>query len=277
MNWLKKFFKFREKSDGDVVKPFLEHMEDLRWMIIKIIVVQFITMFSAFFFRKDMMHLLQTPLAKVAPDLPGKLITTGIADSFIISLELAFFSGIALAFPFHVYFVANFVLPALTRKERRYLLPGIAVGFAFFLGGVVIAYNYILPTTLHFFYHDALDVVQVNPLWTWRAYFSFSAWLCFGFGLMCEVPVVIVVLALLGLVSFHFLQRTRPFAYVIVLILSAVIAPTPDPVTFITLSIPVLLMYEACIWVVWLLDRRRTTREKEEGDSLDGSDNAPRD
>lgn len=257
MSWLTKFFNFRESKDSDVVKPFLDHMEDLRWTIIKIIVIQVISMFCAFYFRKDMMHLLQMPLAQVASDLPGKLITTGIADSFIISLELAFFSGIALAFPFHVYFIADFVLPALTRQERRYLVPGIAAAFIFFVAGVLIAYRFILPSTLHFFYHDALDVVQVNPMWTWRAYFSFSAWLCFGFGIMCEVPVVVIVLALLGFVSFAFLQRTRPFAYVIILILSAVIAPTPDPMTFITLSIPVVLMYEACIWVVWLLDRRR--------------------
>jgi sec-independent protein translocase protein TatC len=257
MSWLRKFFKFREGAGGDVVKPFLEHMEDLRWTIIKMIVVQVVAMFLAFYFRSDMMRLLQAPLAKVNPELPRLLITTGIADSFIISIELAFFAGIALAFPFHVYFVADFVLPALTRQEKRFLLPGIFAGFFFFLAGVVVAYLYILPATLRFFYHDAKDVVGLNPLWTWRAYFSFSAWLCFGFGVMCEIPVVVVILALLGFVNFSFLRRTRPYAYTIILLLSAVIAPTPDPMTFITLSLPVVLMYEACIWVVWLIGRRR--------------------
>ena len=260
MSWLRKFFKFREKSDGDVVKPFLEHMEDMRWTIIKVVVVQVIAMIVAFYYRQDMMRLLQEPLAVVDPLLPQKLITTGIADSFIISLELAFFTGIALAFPFHVYFVADFVLPALTRRERRLLLPGIAAGFALFLAGVYVAYQWILPATLEFFYKDA-QVMQVNPLWTWRAYFSFSAWLCFGFGVMCEVPAVVIVLALLGFVSFELLNRTRPYAYTIILILSAVIAPTPDPMTFITLALPVLAMYEICIWVVWLMDRRRRRKE----------------
>ena len=254
MSWLTNFFKFREQKDGDIVKPFLDHMEDMRWTIIKVVVVQIIAMIVAFYFRTDLMNLLRAPLLRLSP-VP-QLITTGIADSFIISLELAFFAGIALAFPFHVYFVANFVLPALTRQEKRYLLPGIAAGFLLFIGGVLVAYQGILPATLEFFYKDA-QTVGVNPLWSWRQYFSFSAWLCFGFGLMCEVPAVVIILALLGFVSFSFLQRTRPYAITIILTLSAVIAPTPDPMTFITLALPIIAMYEACIWVVWLMERRK--------------------
>src|SRR5580700_3127722 len=130
MSWLNKFFKFREKSDDDIVKPFLDHMEDLRWTIIKMILVQIIMMVVSFYFRHDLMDMLRTPLYKVDPGLPDTLIVTTIAGSFLISLELAFFAGIAMAFPFHVYFVAQFVLPALTRKERKYLLPGIVGAFA---------------------------------------------------------------------------------------------------------------------------------------------------
>ena len=256
MSWITKFFKFREKSDGEVIKPFLDHMEDLRWTIIKMVVVQVSAMIFAFYFRTDLIRVLQLPLAKVDPTLPGKLITTGIADSFIISLELAFFAGIAMAFPFLVYFVAEFVLPALTRQERRYLLPGIVVAFLLFIGGGLVAYHYILPATVGFFWKDA-QAMDLNPMWTWSAYFSFSAWLVLGFGVMCEVPVIVLVLAMLGFVSFSLLNRTRPYAYTGILVLAAVIAPTPDPMTFITLSIPILAMYESCIWVVYLLDRRK--------------------
>jgi sec-independent protein translocase protein TatC len=259
MSWLKKLFKFRESSEGDIVKPFLEHMEDLRWTIIKMAVVQVSSMISAFWFRTDLMRLLQEPLVKVDPKLPGTLITTGIADSFIISLELAFFAGLAIAFPFHVYFIADFVLPALTRREKKLVLPGIAAGFGLFLAGVVIAYLFILPATLAFFWKDA-QAVQIHPMWTWRAYFSFCAWLCFGFGLLCELPVVVLVLAGLGLVDAGLLRRTRPYAITIILVLTIIIAPTPDPMTFITLASPVVLLYELCIWIVWALDRRRAKR-----------------
>jgi sec-independent protein translocase protein TatC len=263
MSWLSKFFQFREKSDGEVVKPFLDHMEDLRWTIIKMILVQTVTMFVSFYFRHDLMDMLRAPLYKVDPALPDQLIITTIAGSFMISLELAFFAGIAMAFPFHVYFIAQFVLPALTRKERKLLLPGILAAFLLFLAGVVVAYQWILPSTVSFFYHDA-QKVHLRTLWTWDAYFSFAAWLCFGFGLLCELPVIVVLLGLLGIVDFRFLSKTRPFAYTIILILAAVIAPTPDPVTFVTLSVPIVILYEACIWVVWLIGRRRKRRQEEE-------------
>ena len=255
MSWLTKFFKFREKSDGEVIKPFLDHMEDLRWTLIKMGVVQALAMVVAFYFRTDLVRVLQQPLAKVDPNLPGKLITTGIADSFIISLELAFFVGIALAFPFLVYFVAEFVLPALTRQERRFLIPGVGTAFFLFLAGGYVAFQWILPATIGFFWKDA-HAMAFNPMWTWNAYFSFSAWMCLGFGVMCEVPVVVIVLAFLGFVSFSLLNRTRPYAYTAILVLSAVVAPTPDPMTFITLSIPILAMYESCIWVVFIMERR---------------------
>src|SRR5687768_3815414 len=99
MSWLQSFFNIREKFDsgsdeGGPHKPFLEHMEDLRWTIMKMAIVQVISMIIGFYFRTDLVRLLQAPLAKVDPALPGKLIVTGIADSFIISLELAFFAGI---------------------------------------------------------------------------------------------------------------------------------------------------------------------------------------
>ncbi len=256
MSWITKFVKFREKSDGEVVKPFLDHMEDLRWTIIKMALVQVAAMIIAFYYRTDLVRMLKLPLEKVDPALPHMLVITGIADSFIISLELAFFAGIAMAFPFLVYFLAEFVLPALTRKERKYLGPGIFIAFALFLGGAYIAYQSILPATIGFFYKDAA-AMDLHTMWTWNAYFSFASWLCMGFGMMCEIPVIVIVLALLGFISFALLNRTRPYAYTLILVLSAVIAPTPDPMTFVTLSIPVLAMYESCIWVVYLLEVRR--------------------
>ncbi len=255
---LKKIFRFREESNGDAVKPFLEHMEDLRWTIIRMAVAQAVMTILAFYFRENLVHLLRAPLLRMDP-VP-KLITSGIADSVVISLELAFFAGLALALPFHIHSVASFILPALTRKERSCLLPGIGAGFLFFLAGVYIAYSYVLPATLEFFLRDALNL-GLDPMWTWRAYFSFAAWLCFGFGAMCELPVVVVLLAMLGFVNFELLRRTRPYAYTIILMLTAVVAPTPDPVTFITMAVPVLLMFEACIWIVWALDKRKPSAE----------------
>lgn len=256
MSWLNKFFKFREKSDGDVVKPFLEHMEDMRWTIIKMIVSLVIGMIIAFFFVNDLMYFVQKPLDAVSPELRGKIVTRTIAEPFIISLMLAFFAGITLALPFLGYFLLSFVLPALTRQEKKYLFPGIFGSFCLFVAGAVVSYVYILPQTLKFFW-DYSHKMQVNILWEWKDYISFCAWLTIGFGLLCQLPVVMIVLSLLGIISYSFLARTRPYAVTIILILAAVIAPTPDPITFLSLGAPIILLYEVCIWIVWLIDRQR--------------------
>ena len=99
--------------------------------------------------------------------------------------------------------------------------------------------------------------MKYNILWSWKDYFSFASWLTIGMGLLCQLPVLVIVLALVGIVDYPFLAKTRPYAITIILILSAVIAPTPDPMTFISLGTPIIVLYEMCIWIVWLLDRRK--------------------
>jgi sec-independent protein translocase protein TatC len=267
MSWLNKFFKFREKSDGDVVKPFLEHMEDLRWMIIKCAGVLICSMILSFFWVRDLKRLITAPLAAIDPKAAEGLVAFGIPEALTISIHLAFFAGIVIALPFILYFVIGFVIPALTRQERKFLFPGIAGSTLLFAAGVLVSYYYILPTTLVFFKHYA-DSMEIRTLWTWSAYLSFCTWLTIGFGLLCQLPVVVVALSFIGLVNFTFLSRTRPYAVTIILILAAIIAPTPDPMTFLTLGAPVVLLYEACIWIVWLLDRRKLRREREEQDRL---------
>jgi sec-independent protein translocase protein TatC len=265
MNWLKKFFKFREKSDGDIVKPFLDHMEDLRWMLIKCGATLVIAMIIAFFWVDDLQRLITQPLRAIDPRTADELVAFGIAEAFTISIHLAFFAGLVMALPFLIYFLASFVLPALTRQEKKFLFPGIFGSFLLFLSGVLVSYYYILPKTLVFFKHYA-EHMHIRTLWTWKDYLSFCTWLTIGFGLLCQLPIAVIVLSFIGLIDYHFLARTRSYAITIILILSAVIAPTPDPMTFLSLGAPVILLYEACIWIVWFMDRRKKKREENDRD-----------
>ena len=94
-------------------------------------------------------------------------------------------------------------------------------------------------------------------LWTWRDYLSFCSWLTIGAGLLCQLPVVMIALAMLGMVNFNLLSKTRSYAITAILILCAIIAPSPDPMMLITLAVPTIALYEGCIWIVWLIDRRK--------------------
>ncbi len=268
-NILTKLFKLRENrpgdqrdEHGDIVKPFLDHMEDLRWVIVKVLAVLVTAMVAAFWNRQELMHLLQQPLHIADPtgELAKTLRSDNVIDSFMISFKMAFYVGIIMALPFILYFIADFVLPALTKREKRILIPGFAVGVVFFMAGASASYLYITPHTLDFFWKDAASI-GIQTLWTWRSYISFFTWLTIGFGLMCEVPLIVMLLAGFGIVNYKFLSNTRNYAYVIIFVLAAVVAPTPDPITFLILAAPIIVMYEACIWIVWGLEGRRRKRD----------------
>jgi sec-independent protein translocase protein TatC len=257
MTWLnkllRKLFTIREQQDGDVVKPFLDHLEDLRGTIFKLIASLAGGTLIAFFFRKEIMDLLQRPLQWH----PGiKLIATGLVTPFMISLKLSLYAGVVISFPLLLWHIASFVLPALTRREKRLLFPGVVGSFILFGLGVLAAYWFVLPKTIDFFVKYS-DEVGIKLLLDAGQYFSLVANLCIACGLLSEMPIVMFALSAMGLVSFELLSKTRVYAFTIILILVALIAPSPDPITFVVMGLPVLSIYELCIWIVWLMERRR--------------------
>jgi sec-independent protein translocase protein TatC len=254
---LRNLFKFRELSESETSKPFLEHLEDLRWMFVKMAITLIIAMIGCFALRGMLVHIMQAPLREVDQNL-GVLRALGITDSITISFQLAFYAGIVVSFPLLLFFAAEFVLPALTTVEKKYLLPAIGISFALFLAGVLICYFWLLPKTILFFFRDTQSLGW-EPAWTVQQYYSFVTRFVLGFGLAFELPVVVLVLVQLGLISYEFMARTRPYAIVLIVVLATIITPTPDVLTLIAMSLPMCLLYESCIWIAWFM-RRRATR-----------------
>src|SRR5947207_8998973 len=126
---LRDIFKFRELPESETSKPFLEHLEDLRWTIVKIAITLIVAMILCFAFRGTLVRIMQTPLQQVDPNI-GALRALGITDSIVISFHLAFYAGIVVSFPLLLFFAAEFVLPALTVLEKKILFPAIGVSFA---------------------------------------------------------------------------------------------------------------------------------------------------
>jgi sec-independent protein translocase protein TatC len=255
---LRDIFKFRELPESDTSKPFLEHLEDLRWMIVKMAIALGAAMIICFAFRATLVHILQAPLRDVGSQI-GTLKALGITDSIVISFHLAFYAGIVLSFPFLLYFLAEFVLPALTAVEKRFLFPAIGVSFALFILGVLISYFWLLPKTILFFFRDTLSLGW-EPIWTVQQYYSFVTRFSIAFGLAFELPVVVLALVRFGLVTHSFMARTRPYAVVLIFVLATIITPTPDVLTLIAMALPMCVLYESCIWIAWLMERRLAKR-----------------
>src|SRR6476646_3374314 len=253
---LRDAFKFRDLPESETSKPFLEHLEDLRWTIVKMAITLVLAMVVCFCFRSTLVHIMQRPMREVDPTV-GALRALAITDSFTISFRLAFYAGIVIAFPLLLYFLAVFVLPALTAMEKRFLLPAILVSFVLFLTGVLTAYYWLLPKTILFFFRDTQSLGWA-PTWTVQEYYSFVTRFTLAFGLAFELPVVVLALVRFGLITYEFMARTRPYGVVLIFILATIITPTSDILTLIAMALPMIVLYESCIWIAWFMKRRQT-------------------
>lgn len=272
---LKKLFKKRDEQlvgDGDVVKPFLDHLEDLRWTIMKMVATLAISMVLAFCFRTSLTALLNHPLQVAVPG--AKLIMIDPIESVSMSVMLSFYSGIIVAFPFLFYFLAEFLLPALTKKEKRYVLPAVGVGFGLFLLGVLISYFLVLPPTLRWLNGDAKSL-GIDATWTAKNYYGFVTHMSIAVGLILEMPVVMATLSGIGLISYQWLKGMRMYGYAIALILAGIISPTPDLFMLLIFAVPVMSLFELCIWLVWFMERRRAKAEASEAQAERPSAPAP--
>src|SRR5437588_1740214 len=252
---LRDIFKFRDLPETETSKPFLEHLEDLRWMIVKMAVTLSAAMIVCFAFRSALVRMLPVPLRDVRSQVASVMVL-GITVSILISFHLAFYAGIVLSFPLLLYFIAEFVLPALTAVEKRFLFPAILVSFALFLLGVTVCYFWLLPKTILFFFRDT-ESLGWAPTWTVQQYYSFVTRFTLGFGLAFELPVVVLALVRFGLITYRFMARTRPYTVVLIFILATVITPTPDILTLIAMALPTCLLYDSCMWIAWRMERRR--------------------
>src|SRR5260370_8308122 len=214
-----------------------------------------LAMIICFAFRSAVVRVMQAPLCDVGLQV-GTLRALGITDSIVISFHLAFYAGIVLSFPLLLYFLAEFVLPALTAVEKRFLLPAIFVSFALFLLGVFVCYFWLLPKTILFFFRDT-ESLGWAPTWTVQQYYSFATRFTIGFGLAFDFPFVFLALVRFGFITYSFIAHTRPYAMVLVFILATIITPTPDILTLIAMGLPMCLLYESCIWLAWLMERRK--------------------
>jgi sec-independent protein translocase protein TatC len=256
---LRDIFKFRDLPESETSKPFLEHLEELRWAVVKMAIALLVAMIVCLLFRQTLVRVMQAPLHGVDPQV-GALKALGITDSIVISFHLAFYAGIVVSFPVLLYFLAEFVLPALTAVEKRFLFPAIIGSFGLFLLGVFICYFWLLPKTILFFFRDTQSLGWA-PTWTVQQYYSFVTKFVLGFGMAFELPVVVLALVYFGLITYKFMARTRPYAVVLIFILAAIIAPTPDLLTLVAMALPMALLYESCIWIAWFMERR-TSRSR---------------
>ncbi len=242
-------------SPDDDRKPFLAHLEDLRRVLLRAALALATGMAVALAFTPQILALLKAPLAGCVPDPGAFLRSIEVAGAFTATLRIAFWSGLVMAAPALVLVVGYYLLPALTESERRALGGVGVVSVVLFALGVWMGYRYTLPFALQamFALHGWLGIAAE---WTLTSYVTFTTQLLVAFGLAFELPVVLLILGRLGLVGAAGLRAYRRHAIVGILILAAVLTP-PDIFSQLLMALPLLLLYEACIWIIWGWERAK--------------------
>lgn len=194
---------------------------------------------------------------------------TAPLEQFFTNIKLSAFGAIILAFPIIAWQLYRFVAPGLYKKERNAFLPFLIASPVLFLMGSALVYYVMLPFVLWFSLSQQIigDGVKVVLQTRVSEYLTLVTTLLLAFGLSFQLPVVLSLAGLAGLVDSKMLRTGRRYAIVAVFVLAAIVTP-PDPISQITLAVPLCLLYEVSIWCVWLIERRRK-REDEEAESAE--------
>jgi Tat protein translocase TatC len=234
--------------------PFLDHLEELRWRIIWSVLALLTGTVVGFFIVQhyDVLGLLKRPIADLLP--AGKLFVTRPTDAFIITLKLAVLVGAILAAPIVAWQAWIFLAPALYEHEKRFVVPTLLAGLVLFLIGALVAYLWVLPAALRILF--SFQRSDLEFIITANEYFNFAALFILAFGLVFELPLVMVLLAAFGLVNPAVFARNRPIALVVAAIAAALLTP-PDAFSMIMMLVPMMVLYELGIIVGRLLWRGR--------------------
>lgn len=239
--------------------PFTSHLGELRNRLIVCLIALGIGFAISYGFSDKIFLILMKPLIKVLPK-ESTMIFTGLTEAFFTYLKLSFISGIFLAFPVILYEIWKFVAPALYENEKKYLYPFILLSTLAFVGGALFGYFIIFPVGFHFFLSFSTDYIR--PLPAIKDYLSLSIKLLLAFGIVFELPLAIFLLSKIGLITPQMLSSNRPYAIVLIFIISAILTP-PDVATQIMMAIPLLILYEISVLVVKIFGRK--SLEVEEG------------
>ncbi|MCF6313717.1 MAG: twin-arginine translocase subunit TatC [Verrucomicrobiales bacterium] len=335
-------------------KPFLDHLEDLRTTLMKIVITLLVTTMIAFAFNLQILQFVGQPMKLAGLGNSVTFMTLAPQEILMLSIKVSFFAGLLGAFPLLMFFAGEFILPGLKEQEKRFVLPGIGAGFFLFTTGAAFAFYAACPIALNFFFefqkerteflnpttmvsdgtisaeelisadsatealkkdaaenetsaatiprldvdpklraevlevlrdslaisadselHITFDqdskklILSTAPIhkttYQYGKYINFVTRLVLVFGLAFQLPVVVTILVKLQLLTARVMRTTRPMAWIVMLILSAIFTP-PDIMTLGLLAGPLIILYEICIWIAWSIENQREKAARTEED-----------
>lgn len=280
---LNKVFKIREKvalnlGKEDEEKPFLEHLDDLRKMLVRMLTTLIVSTIATFCFYKQLFSVIMAPLhfagiAKTQEEAETMLKTLKMQEGFMTAVNVSLIAAVIVSFPLLMIFLLQFVLPGLKSNEKKVMWPAMGVGAGLFLTGVFFSYLIVLPRAIQFFHNFSTDL-GLGIMWTLGEYITFSTRFILIFGISFELPVVVMALVKLDFLTYKVMKTTRKHALIAIAVFSAIVTPTQDVLTLLLLAGPLYVLYEICIWLAYFIEKKERAaypefyaeRDKDEAD-----------
>ena len=264
-------------AEDDKKMPLLEHLTELRTRLLYAAVGFFLAFFVCFYFAPHILAFLQRPLAELLP--AGRpMIFTDLTEPFFTQLKVAAFGALCVSFPVIAAQIWAFIAPGLYKHEKHAFLPFLIATPIMFTIGMAFVYYVLMPMAWKFFLGfekpggDGTMAIELLP--KIGEYINLIMKLIFAFGFCFEMPVLLTLLAKVGIIGSQGLREKRRYAIVAIMVVSAVVTP-PDAISMMSLAVPMLLLYEVSIFMARLVEKKRAEDEAKGAEDEPGTDVKP--
>jgi sec-independent protein translocase protein TatC len=238
-------FNFTKNTIITLELPFSEHIEELRQRLFILFWIILLLTFLAFLEVKIIVKILEFPIENV------KFFQLSPGEYFISTLKISFYTGLLFTSPFSIGQLILFLLPGLTKKEKKIILPLLLSSLILFGLGLAFSYYTLVPAALNFFLTYSEEVLE--PLWSFDQYFEFILVLFYSTGIAFQIPIIQILLGLLNIVSAKQMLNAWRYIVLISTILGAILTPSTDPLTQLLLSVAILFLYFAGLGILFLI------------------------
>ncbi len=246
-----------EGPEDDVHLSLRDHLLELRQRL-KWAVIWLMAGFCAcYYWSQQIFHFMMRPVFDALPEGEKALHFSSSIEPFMIYLKVGLYAGLFAASPLIIWQIWLFIAPGLYRKERRKILPFVASATAFFVGGAAFCYKVILPPAFEFLINAAGP--DIKPMLMMDDQLGLVMMLLLAFGIIFELPLILTLLAMIGLIDHKFLAKYRRHAIVLNVIVAAVVTPTGDPFNLALMAVPMILCYELGVVGAWIFGKKDTT------------------
>lgn len=243
------------EDDAGGKMSFLEHLDELRRRILYAVVAVFLGFVVSFVFIDDIFDFIMRPLQQLLPP-GGTLVYTDPTEAFLLYIKIALIGGLILASPAVMAQVWLFVAPGLYSHEKKWAIPFVVMSSFFFVAGAAFSHYVVFPLTWRFFVSFTNDILTFMP--RIEPAFSIYLRLLLAFGLVFQMPTLVLFLARMGVISARFLIRNFKYAVLIMVVLSAVITPDGGGVSLVAMTGPMILLYGLSIGLAWMFGKKPT-------------------